>query len=420
MDFTATNNSLVSKWSERRILESIQYTGSKGAPWEVVIELANLLEKDVWVNLPALADDDYIQQLATLLKSQLKPHLTIYVEHSNETWNSIFKQYDQAIEAAKADIAAGDLTLREGNANQWHEAWRWHGKQTWKISKIFGDVFGRDHINKRVRVVLGEQAAYSDGPGRFALLWGHKNKGPVSSWLYASAIAPYFACCNSVAEGALTKQMLIDGVNGSVESNAAKWDYSIPWDGKSWGLKSAFQLANYLGIKVVLYESGMHIVGRDIKTGARLNVALKKEFQFSPEMGAAYEKYYSEWVKRVGTLAMHFGGPVSNWTDYFWGLKPDYETDTPKYQAVLKIAGTIPQPPPEQCVFEKEQIISLKEIITQKDNELTQKTERIGALDKALEQTSFYFNECTGQLQSCTSERSILEGRISKALEALR
>ena len=56
----------------------------------------------MWVNVPLMADDDYILQFATLLKQQLDPSLAVYVEYSNEIWNGGFSQfawnYNQALQ----------------------------------------------------------------------------------------------------------------------------------------------------------------------------------------------------------------------------------------------------------------------------------------------------------------------------------
>ncbi|MFZ4624800.1 MAG: hypothetical protein ACOYNF_11255 [Rhodoferax sp.] len=68
MDWLRTNNNAVSSWADRST-ESTHYAAATGVPWEHIIALANLTQKDIWINIPARADDDYVRQLATLLKS---------------------------------------------------------------------------------------------------------------------------------------------------------------------------------------------------------------------------------------------------------------------------------------------------------------------------------------------------------------
>lgn len=63
MDWTDTNDQTDQDWANRVQLSSRTYT-INGVPWEEVIHLANLLGKDVWINIPYLATTDYITKLA--------------------------------------------------------------------------------------------------------------------------------------------------------------------------------------------------------------------------------------------------------------------------------------------------------------------------------------------------------------------
>jgi len=78
MDWTKTNDQTDKDWANRVQLSHRTYTAN-GAPWEEVIHLANLLGKDVWINIPHLATADYITQLAQLFLNKLEPHLKIHV-----------------------------------------------------------------------------------------------------------------------------------------------------------------------------------------------------------------------------------------------------------------------------------------------------------------------------------------------------
>jgi hypothetical protein len=107
MDWTATNDNQVVNWSDRTKLTDARQSSGKGVAWEYVVQLANQLDKDVWINVPANASDDYIQNLATLMRDQLEPDRVVYVEYSNEVWNGIFDQFDQNYDAAVAEVNAG-------------------------------------------------------------------------------------------------------------------------------------------------------------------------------------------------------------------------------------------------------------------------------------------------------------------------
>ena len=53
-----------------------------------MIELCNETQKDMWINIPALATPAFVQSLAQLIDADLDPNLNVYIEYSNETWNT--------------------------------------------------------------------------------------------------------------------------------------------------------------------------------------------------------------------------------------------------------------------------------------------------------------------------------------------
>ena len=59
-------------WAKRPKIGDVNYNRD-GVPWEILIGLCNTLHANVWVCVPAHATDDYVTQLATLLKNSLSP-----------------------------------------------------------------------------------------------------------------------------------------------------------------------------------------------------------------------------------------------------------------------------------------------------------------------------------------------------------
>ena len=104
MDWLRTNNNRVSRWETRSTDATTHYASDKGVPWEHVIELASVAGKDLWINIPGPADDDYVRALATLLRDRLPPKTRLYVEYSNEVWNSMFSQTRENLEAAVREV----------------------------------------------------------------------------------------------------------------------------------------------------------------------------------------------------------------------------------------------------------------------------------------------------------------------------
>jgi hypothetical protein len=84
------------EWADRHTLDdaTVSDFGTKkyGVPWEYIIELAKASGKDIWINIPIAASDDYVKNLAQLLKAKLPATTKIYIEHSNEVWNFSFPQ----------------------------------------------------------------------------------------------------------------------------------------------------------------------------------------------------------------------------------------------------------------------------------------------------------------------------------------
>ena len=89
MDVVRANESVAREWSDRVKKTSISQGTTTGAAWEYVVQMANQLDKNPWINIPREVSDDYITQLASLLKSTLEPGRVLYLEYSNELWNRV-------------------------------------------------------------------------------------------------------------------------------------------------------------------------------------------------------------------------------------------------------------------------------------------------------------------------------------------
>ena len=84
MDWRNTNGNTELVWADRTLPARVSYAVSTGIPWEVVVQLANRVQRDLWINIPAMVDDAYIAQLGALLAASVDPSLYIYYEYSNE------------------------------------------------------------------------------------------------------------------------------------------------------------------------------------------------------------------------------------------------------------------------------------------------------------------------------------------------
>lgn len=110
-----------------------------GIAWEYLVALANASDQDLWINLPHLASDDYIDKLGRLLRygsdgvepynrpqtnprfAPLKPELRVWVEYSNEIWagGPGFPQGDYA----RLQGEAQGISQAQFNARQFCNHW---------------------------------------------------------------------------------------------------------------------------------------------------------------------------------------------------------------------------------------------------------------------------------------------------------
>ena len=99
MDWGHTNQTHVSTWDQRPTPNLFSYSmisrfvpegEAGGVPLEVQVQLANAVEADLWICLPAKADADYALKAVELCLAQLDPELNLVVEYANEVFNRAF------------------------------------------------------------------------------------------------------------------------------------------------------------------------------------------------------------------------------------------------------------------------------------------------------------------------------------------
>ena len=327
MDYLKTNDSKIVTWSQRVKPTDAQFT-VRGGPYEYAIELGNRAGKDVWLNVPAAADDEFVRQLATLVKNKLAPGVNCYVEWSNELWNTIFSQHQLNLDAAREETARGDRTLNLGgrDANPRHWAWRRTARRTVEIARIFRDVCGPD--DRRVRVVLAGQHA-NPQILETGLRYIEANHGPPREFLYGVAIAPYFG--NDDKAALKRPDLSVDDVTAMLRAQANE-----SADARA---EASHDLARRYGLKSLAYEGGIDLGQYDVAVEA------KARAQLDPRTGDAVEKHLRAWFAHGGDEYVYFT-LVSRYTKSgYWGLTDDVRRlDVPKMQAAKRVADTVPQP----------------------------------------------------------------------------
>lgn len=142
MDSVGTNSSDTEDWSTRITTtyysqgQNNQTIGSNGVSWDHLIDLCNTKNSDIWVNIPHKASNDYIDSLATLLLNNLNSGLKVYIEYSNEVWNSIFSQYKYILNNAPPHT---DSTTVSGFSWVSENVYKKTGVTTEPSSVLYGD-----------------------------------------------------------------------------------------------------------------------------------------------------------------------------------------------------------------------------------------------------------------------------------------
>lgn len=358
MDFLRTNNNPARTWGERTTPASATQVGAKGAAFEYAVDVANELGKDIWVNIPAGADDAYVRSLAELLNTSLAPARNVYVEFSNELWNFQFQQTRQNIDAAVAEAIAGDTTLTNGQActraqfdamsgecNPYWAGYYRVGKRTVRVAQIFSDVFGARAMNNRVRVVYATQFS-NPGIAEQVLKNIAKFRAAPSSLLYGVATAPYFYLPSDLVTSTTgTVDQILVGLQASLARDNEPYFAAGTvsggqfvrgaYTGGNYTGASHKALADYYGLKSLAYEGGP-----DFGQNAA-NQATKVVANRDSRMGSLVKSELAQWYGCGNDLFMYFS-LSSAWDKYgYWGLTNDAsDLASIKYAAVREVAQT--------------------------------------------------------------------------------
>lgn len=223
MDMTSTNTSTVQNWAGRTQKTdplNIQVSGETGIAWEWLILACNLARRDIWINVPYLADgSDYAKQLALLIQQQLDPSLKVWIEISNECIWSMFTNVNEAF------IAKGTAMGLPGD--RYEKGFRYTAVAAARMFDDFESVFGKNSP-RVVKVMAGQMGnGWLSGIHLDQL----KKQGQMAN---AVAIAPYFQS---------------DNIGGTRQSML----------GCASGVKEVYDVAHAAGIDLVCYEGGSQL-----------------------------------------------------------------------------------------------------------------------------------------------------------------
>lgn len=235
MDWQRTNNSTLVHWSDRTLTtDSSQFTDN-GVALEYMIDLANTLGKNVWFDMPHLADDEFVRNFAQMVKDRLNPGLKVYVEYSNEVWNSNFDQ---------AEWASQEALARFGDINKFTWVIADEAKRDWDIWR---NVYGAD-AGRVVRVVAGQLGR----PGVTEAVTDRLNGG-----FDAVAPAAYFSNRSLVPDANTTARDLLRNASGYIDTGL------LPNLAKHKQIADGWSTRLGRHVEFVTYEGGQHFTAQN-------------------------------------------------------------------------------------------------------------------------------------------------------------
>lgn len=316
MNMAGITRNNISSWNDRPTLNKATWGGKegvRGVPLEVMIKLANILNVDPWFNIPHNADNSYIYNFSQMVKQRLKPNLRVYIEYTNEAWNSIFvpqaehmKQTGYKLKLDKNRNIAGS---------------KYYSLKSVQIFKVWEKVFGG--TKRLVRVMGGMTTDTKLTETLLGFQNAYKN-------VDAIAIGPYFHFPQK-------KMSSIRNVNDVFKAlNAPDNRYSIKNTLEF--VKKQAQVTKGFGVDLIAYEGGQHLVHHKTHTMTQGATPHLYKANKDPRMAQAYYQLLAGWKKAGGKLFIPFSAPRPSTWHGSWGVK-EHITETlvqaPKYRALL-------------------------------------------------------------------------------------
>ena len=308
MNWQRINNSTVVSWAE---VPSTRYSTQSvraGVSPEYMAMLCNLAGTDMWVCVPHMADDQYVTNLASALDVVLRPDLAIYIEYSNEVWNSIFDQHHYA--ALKGQSLA---------TTSWTSAWRFYSQRSVQVFQLFAS--GLSPNRRLIRVLAGQSA--NPWIGQQIMDWQNAYQDAD-----AYAVAPYFGgSLGSASNATITASMDVRTLLLACELDSQHQHAQRT-------TQNAIE-AQQRGLDLIAYEGGQHLVG----VGAALNNQTLTDLFIAtnrhPEMRGIYRRDLQRWKAAGGQMFMAYRltGRPSKYGSF--GLLEKQTQRTPKMLGIL-------------------------------------------------------------------------------------
>lgn len=309
MDLMHTNGNGNITWANRTApgYYSQAVAPGGGMAYEYIIQLANTMNKDIWLCVPHQADNDYITQMAAMFHDQLNPGIKVYLEYSNEVWNWIFSQANWVANNGPQNISYPRRYVEraQNTFRIWHQEW---GPDKARVRRVLGTQNGYDWVTEEIMAHADPDDYDYISPSWYAGLDHSSNGVP-----------------NLVALGAAaTAEDVLENATHTFHGFYPHW-------------QMVYNTAKLYKKKVVNYEGGQHFTNFSVPA----YIQAMYDAQVHPGMYGLYQEMLDSLRSLKSELPMAFvlSGP---WQSIYgsWGHifsvddLPPY-TDRPKYQVLL-------------------------------------------------------------------------------------
>ena len=365
MQALRTNVSELSNWQDRAPADYATWGTSLGIPYEMAVELSNWTLAEPWINVPARADDNYMLQLARLLKESLDPQLHIHVELGNEVWNSA---YPYVLDANWME-QQGREVWPEAGVSAYEYRLNYFGRRSAEMCQIFKQEFGDQA--ERIDCVMGGfvAGAWTNEQILACPLWAAENNDQTcGSQMDSLAIGPYFGgylhhdryldvwlgLLNddpSATMDFLFEEIFQGGLRDlTYDPELPDWSQA-PVDGSLASVRQHVQenerVAEQYNLKLTAYEGGQHLTfaGNMADGREQINEQLFLAANRDERMGQAFTQHFDDWRQAGGTLYMVFEG-TGRWGRFGAFPIKEYQlqpsSETPKLNATQAYISDYP------------------------------------------------------------------------------
>jgi hypothetical protein len=294
-----------------------------GESYANIVALVNETGKDVWVNIPPNATDDFVRRFADFLRDGLdftriqqerdrqglSAPFQLMFEYGNEVWDPSSPDYGALLAIARADPQRYDGQYTGSYGPSWMvqirdlmKVGQAQADRVVQIANIFREEFSAIGKSEIIAPVLGGWslgAAFSDVGLRFI----ENQYGSPQSYVSYIAIGTYFGPAG--------------GQTGDLDTLFASMSQNIQ---EIAGTFQDFrQLADEYRVKMTAYEGGQGLNGPD-------DLYIKHLAQYDRRMYSGYIDFFALWKKHFGeALFNHYwlasipGLPEHVYQYGFWG-----------------------------------------------------------------------------------------------------